>query len=1324
LHRDLEFHVDPTYAQFLTPDHEATLVQLAKTLDEYVGFSPVAQDANGFQATYNYFRRAGADWNPTNAWDTTSVRLGLSEAANLKPEDRAHADTYIFSPSRGLLQDGQQPSDFFTDTEDVTSWRAVEDIRHENSMMFKGPVDGAFLDPQGTGWTRPRQPYQTFFYHELQHSLPPEDGQGVDLMTELWSAGAEAVAGQYDTPRFDFPYTTNLLSSYLARTGFMAYLAYQFLNADASRTLSGMRDDLLFKWNRSRAKLTGGYRWYWLEGLGQMLSDDSCFTCAGKSYFTQTGGPLSVPERIARVHHNWRVAMFADNPAIAEGQFGYPAWSGFSPAVTLGAWQDVDASASNADAMPSIVTVGSFEKNHVRVLEGTRTVQGLPAPMQLSELGAQYWVIRAGADVQDATRRLVMRVVPRGWAAIPSGTFANCRNDLNGGYIQASAISYSQPDTSVAEETFLWRKPQWITTVSPASLTAVDTLGAELEVVVPNFGANTKAVALVLTYEDGLFNKWRGRNELVNNVLPYRLELELLPVTGAGNSATPVTTIPALTEGGLVWSALGDTLAFHRKDPSGNGRTQIHKQSVAPGASAQLMRAQSNFDQFYPDWSPRGDLVVFEARDPGSSLQSDLYTTHPTGAGALVRLTQHVGCETVPSFQPDGQGLAYLRYPGSGSDWELRWVARDGTGDRLVTTLGPVIDQLHVPRWSRDGQRIQFVLASQGGRIASISKYGGAWTTMGTSPTDVKHFELHPGAGPLLASIRTSLPNVIDASNNCVLPLPTPDFVVGLIGLVDTLVMPPIVSVQKNTRAASVEGLRFSPSGAEIGYTGYSFDGNSRIHRAKLTSFSPPAFVSLGDKAATAGIPYSFSWTVGNSGGGPLSYEAYGMPYGATQPTNTSFEWASPVEGTYYIVFRVINDKGLAAAKVVKLSVIEPNCEPLCGGPPIDGGVSSRRAPEMAAARTSSEPGFSEHNSFLEGSDFETWSRQVASVSLGAAAQGGTATIHLSTASASGVELDRIRLRIHDGDGTDRIWAGETGIATGTEEAASSVLGPEGTAVLTAGATEAGHVMDEGASVEALWTASPNMRGLLVDCSRGPDGGSSGLLVQVPDGQGWRTIGRVQPRWGRDVVALSGVYSERVRLIADQSTILHRISRVVWQPGDGSAQTSVFDPAGDGPGGIDFALATEDGQGITVDAEHTATVQFELPALAPGATRKAFLELTAKRIVGQASARSEAPVLEAQPEVGFALSPVRPNPALVRATLAFSLPTRSEVRVAVHDLHGARVRTLAQEEMSAGSHTLIWDGLDDRGTKARAGTYFVRMSAGAGVATRRFVYLR
>jgi flagellar hook assembly protein FlgD len=50
------------------------------------------------------------------------------------------------------------------------------------------------------------------------------------------------------------------------------------------------------------------------------------------------------------------------------------------------------------------------------------------------------------------------------------------------------------------------------------------------------------------------------------------------------------------------------------------------------------------------------------------------------------------------------------------------------------------------------------------------------------------------------------------------------------------------------------------------------------------------------------------------------------------------------------------------------------------------------------------------------------------------------------------------------------------------------------------------------------------------------------------------------------------------------------------------------------------------------------------------------------------------------------------------------------VQVAVYDVAGRKVRTLADRVFSPGEHTLTWDGTDDDGRGVARGVYFVRSS--------------
>jgi hypothetical protein len=88
------------------------------------------------------------------------------------------------------------------------------------------------------------------------------------------------------------------------------------------------------------------------------------------------------------------------------------------------------------------------------------------------------------------------------------------------------------------------------------------------------------------------------------------------------------------------------------------------------------------------------------------------------------------------------------------------------------------------------------------------------------------------------------------------------------------------------------------------------------------------------------------------------------------------------------------------------------------------------------------------------------------------------------------------------------------------------------------------------------------------------------------------------------------------------------------------------------------------------------------------------------------------------------LAPARPNPARDGSLLDLTLARGRNVDVGVFDLAGRRVATLADGALSAGVHTLAWDGRDGSGTRVRAGVYFVR-AVGEGLdATREVLRLQ
>ena len=79
--------------------------------------------------------------------------------------------------------------------------------------------------------------------------------------------------------------------------------------------------------------------------------------------------------------------------------------------------------------------------------------------------------------------------------------------------------------------------------------------------------------------------------------------------------------------------------------------------------------------------------------------------------------------------------------------------------------------------------------------------------------------------------------------------------------------------------------------------------------------------------------------------------------------------------------------------------------------------------------------------------------------------------------------------------------------------------------------------------------------------------------------------------------------------------------------------------------------------------------------------------------------------------LSMGLSQNWPNPFRAKTEVRFSLPQRSDVKLAVYDVAGREVASLADGAWDAGSHTVSWSGRTVSGSTARGGVYFVRMAS-------------
>ena len=95
-------------------------------------------------------------------------------------------------------------------------------------------------------------------------------------------------------------------------------------------------------------------------------------------------------------------------------------------------------------------------------------------------------------------------------------------------------------------------------------------------------------------------------------------------------------------------------------------------------------------------------------------------------------------------------------------------------------------------------------------------------------------------------------------------------------------------------------------------------------------------------------------------------------------------------------------------------------------------------------------------------------------------------------------------------------------------------------------------------------------------------------------------------------------------------------------------------------------------------------------------------------------------VTDAAP-VSFALTGNYPNPFNPTTTISFTLPSTGTANLAVYSITGQKVRDLVNGPMSAGAHSIVWDGRDASGQPVSSGVYLTRLSQGSHTTASRML---
>ncbi|HEY8208197.1 MAG TPA: Tol-Pal system beta propeller repeat protein TolB [Myxococcaceae bacterium] len=133
-----------------------------------------------------------------------------------------------------------------------------------------------------------------------------------------------------------------------------------------------------------------------------------------------------------------------------------------------------------------------------------------------------------------------------------------------------------------------------------------------------------------------------------------------------GSSPRPVTDSPYSINTSPSWSPDGKRLAFVSNR---GGSPQIYVMAAA-GGDARRLTFQGTYNQT-PDWSPRGDIVAFTARDERNAF--DLFTVN-VETGKIARLTQDSGNNEEPTFSPNGRMILFTSTRrGAPELWVMTW---------------------------------------------------------------------------------------------------------------------------------------------------------------------------------------------------------------------------------------------------------------------------------------------------------------------------------------------------------------------------------------------------------------------------------------------------------------------------------------------------------------------------------------------------------------------------------------------------------------------------------------------------------------------------
>ena len=83
-----------------------------------------------------------------------------------------------------------------------------------------------------------------------------------------------------------------------------------------------------------------------------------------------------------------------------------------------------------------------------------------------------------------------------------------------------------------------------------------------------------------------------------------------------------------------------------------------------------------------------------------------------------------------------------------------------------------------------------------------------------------------------------------------------------------------------------------------------------------------------------------------------------------------------------------------------------------------------------------------------------------------------------------------------------------------------------------------------------------------------------------------------------------------------------------------------------------------------------------------------------------------------------------PNPFNPTTTIEYGIPKASYVTLKIYNLLGQEIKTLVNEQINSGKHSVIWNGTDNNGNKVNSGIYIYTIQAGELRETKKLMLMK